>query len=191
MIIYCKLNKMVMINDFADKYIWLLKLGEEEHMKAFFEKGQVYFNPLAFFRSAEALEKSKATGDGRYDAHESASHIWSGKGIEGTSLRIEKGPGIIKPIEITPKNGLLGVEIKPHKQEFSHIYCMSSIDVEYMEEKRVLIDERNFANGKDWVVLIYDFFRLLMTKVFSLIAYMFVNFGYCLSLLSSFSRSFC
>ena len=58
-----------------NKKAGLIKFGTYDHMKAFYEKGEMYFNTFKFFKDLEA------SGDGRADKNEYSSIHYSSEGL--------------------------------------------------------------------------------------------------------------
>jgi len=128
--------------------IGLMKFGAKSHMEAFYNNGEIYFNTFSYFKNLEISE------DGRADKYEYLSEHYSGDGLKDISLELNNIDN--KPIKISQESGLESVSIDINNKKYTHIFCMSYIDVLWTEQHRKIIDERNFAKNKDYVVLIYD-----------------------------------
>ena len=132
-------------------YEGLLKFGEYEHMKAFYEKGHLYFNTFLYFKQLE--EK----GDGRADKNEYATAHYGGPAKYNISFNISDSPDMTNAKIMNGGIDFGAITIDTGKnKEFTHLYSMSSIDMEWAKENDIIIDERNFAENKDYVVMIYN-----------------------------------
>lgn len=129
----------------------LIKFGTLEHMKAFYEKGEMYFNTFKFFKDLEAK------GDGRADKNEYASLHYSGNGLDNYSIKMFPTGHPELAVDLNRKNGLLGLTIDfGNDKEYSHLYSMSYLDLEEIITNNLIIDMRNFAPTKDYAVVIYN-----------------------------------
>ncbi len=134
-----------------DKKVGLIKFGTYEHMKAFYEKGEMYFNTFRFFKDLEA------NGDGRADKNEYSSVHYSGKGLDSCSFKMFPEGHEEEAIELSRENGFKSLTLDFGKdKEYSHLYSMSSIDIIEVLENDLLINPMNFAPAKDYAVVIYD-----------------------------------
>ncbi len=127
-----------------------IKLGTKEHMEAFYEKGEVYMQNFNYFRNNEMKD------DGRGDPHEYDTYYMAGEALNNVKISVkvnDKTTGELKN-EFPLDDGLINLSIQdPKKLKFSHIFCCSSIDGNEAQEKHHLLQERNFADGKDYAVL--------------------------------------
>ncbi len=128
-----------------------IKFGSYEHMKAFYEKGEMYFNTFQYFKNLEKTE------DGRGDKNEYASVHYAGEGIKNLTLKIfsNEDPDNIFYLEGGKDLKTFTLDYGDDK-EFTHLYSFSYMDVDWILENDLLIDSRNFAKGKDYAVMIYD-----------------------------------
>ncbi len=145
------------------KYAGFMKFGKKEHMQEFYSKGELYLNTFKYF---EALENC---GDGRADKNEYSKRHYSGDGIIGHTFTFSSGDKTL-----TFKGG---VEVKSitEKEEninkYTHLYCLSAIDVDWSIKNNLIINPKNFAPQKDYVVFIHkpdEFYKKLyktLTKV--------------------------
>lgn len=132
--------------------VGLIKFGALEHMQAFYEKGEMYFNSFKFFKDLES------SADGRSDKNEYASVHYSGDYLKKyIKLELkEQKSGTVIPL--SADTGLLSLTLDyENDKEYSHLYSMSYIDKSWTLENDLIIDTRNFAENKDYAVLIYDF----------------------------------
>lgn len=129
----------------------LIKFGTYEYMKAFYEKGEMYFNTFRFFKDLEA------NGDGRADKNEYSSVHYSNEGLINCSLKIFPEGHKEQAIELNKKNGLVSFTLDfGNDKDYSHLYSMSSIDINEVVENDLIINPKNFAPTKDYAVVIYD-----------------------------------
>ena len=126
----------------------LMKFGAKSHMEAFYNNGEIYLNTFSYFKNLEISE------DGRADKYEYLSEHYSGDGLKDISLELNNIDN--KPIKISQESGLESVSIDINNKKYTHIFCMSYILVPWVEKHRKIIDERNFAKDKDYVVLIHN-----------------------------------
>ena len=129
-------------------YVGLLKFGQKEHMDAFFGNGELYLNTFDYFKNLEDI------GDGRADSCEYLFSLYSGTGVENLQLTITPSDGkAFKPIVLN-KNSIASVKLDCSDKKYSHLFCLSAVDVDWTQQNKQLVDRRNVANGKDWVVFI-------------------------------------
>lgn len=130
----------------------LIKFGAFEHMQSFYEKGEMYLNSFKFFKDLES------SADGRGDKNEYSSVHYSGDYLKKyikLELKEEKSGTVIP---LSADTGLLSLTLDyGNDKEYSHLYSMSYIDKSWTLENDLIIDTRNFAENKDYAVLIYDF----------------------------------
>lgn len=140
-----------MNNKKYNRHCAFIKFGSYEHMKAFYEKGEMYFNTFEYFKK---LENS---GDGRSDKNEYASVHYAGEGIKNLTLKIYSNDN---PNEVYCLEG--GKDLKTftldygNDKKYTHLYSMSYLDIDWILENDLLIDYRNFAKDKNYAVLIHD-----------------------------------
>ncbi len=133
-------------------YVGLLKFGEKKHMDMLYNEGLLYFNTFNYFINLED------NGDGRSDIYEATTEYYAGEGLNDINLIISDG---YNTFPLTRENGTQSVAYNENRNVYSHLYSMTYIDVNWTLKNNLLIDERNFANGKDYVVLIYDAVKFL------------------------------
>lgn len=129
-------------------YIGLLKFGTKEHMEALYNEGLLYFNTFEYFINLED------NGDGRADRYEATVQYYAGKGLDDIKITIGSGDDTIT---LSRENGTLSVAMLTDCPTYSHLYSMTCIDTKWAVENDLLLDERNFADGKDYVVIVHDF----------------------------------
>lgn len=136
--------------------VLLFKFGEKEHVENFYKKGELYFNTFKYFKELETND------DGRADKREYLGEYYSGTGLDSIKISFD---GYI----LSKAQGLCSFEIDYSSiKQFTHLYCMSCVNVCKAIENDLIIDERNFANRKDYVVTIHntaEFKRRLLNKV--------------------------
>ena len=134
-----------------NKKAGLIKFGTYEHMKAFYEKGEMYFNTFKFFKDLEA------SGDGRADKNEYSSIHYSSEGLNSCSLKIFPEGHKEQAIELSKENGFKSLTLDfGNDKAYSHLYSMSYIDIKEVVENDLLIIPMNFAPTKDYAVVIYN-----------------------------------
>lgn len=130
----------------------LIKLGEYEHMRQLYEEGHLFFNTFKLFK-----EMDKAA-DGRGDENEYVSAHYAGEKI--SYIPIDAIP-LDDPNKKFTANG--GTDLKAvtldfgNDKRFTHLYSLSSIDINWALQHDLIIDEKNFAPKKDYAVFIYNF----------------------------------
>ena len=125
------------------QYCGLIKIGVFEHMSALYEEGELYFNTFKYFRELEC------SSDGRGDPNEYLSYY----GGNGTKVAIKrKGDK-----EYTQINDVQFVSMRNNQEEYSHLYCLSSINKSWTYKNKLLISSKNFADGKNYAVIIHNF----------------------------------
>lgn len=129
-------------------YIGLLKFGKKEHMEALYNEGLLYMNTFDYFINLED------NGDGRADKYEATTLYYSGDGVDDIKLTLGSGDD---KITLSREGGTLSIAMITDQPTYSHLYSMTAIDTKWALENDLLLDERNFADGKDYVVIIHDF----------------------------------
>lgn len=125
------------------QYCGLIKIGVFEYMSALYEEGELYFNTFKYFRELEC------SSDGRGDPNEYLSYY----GGNGTKVAIKrKGDK-----EYTQINDVQFVSMRNNQEEYSHLYCLSSINKSWTYKNKLLISSKNFADGKNYAVIIHNF----------------------------------
>ena len=133
------------IND--KNYIGLLKFGKKEHMEALYNEGLLYMNTFDYFINLED------NGDRRADKYEATTLYYAGDGVDDIKLTLGSGDD---KITLSREGGTLSIAMITDQPTYSHLYSMTAIDTKWALENDLLLDERNFADGKDYVVIIHD-----------------------------------
>ena len=134
-----------------NRKLFFLKLGEYQHMKNLYEKGELYFNTFDYFRNLEY------TNDGRADNKEYCAYHYAGDGIKDVSLRFYPNGRDKEPIKFVGGKELEELTITTgEEKEYTHLYSLSSIDLEWTLNNNFIIDNSNFADNKDFVVVIFN-----------------------------------
>lgn len=128
-------------------YIGLLKFGKKEHMEAFYNEGLLYMNTFDYFINLED------NGDGRADKYEATTLYYAGDGVDDIKLTLGSGDD---KITLSREGGTLSIAMITDQPTYSHLYSMTAIDTKWALENDLLLDERNFADCKDYVVIIHD-----------------------------------
>lgn len=128
-------------------YIGLLKFGKKEHMEAFYNEGLLYMNTFDYFINLED------NGDGRADKYEATTLYYAGDGVDDIKLTLGSGDD---KITLSREGGTLSIAMITDQPTYSHLYSMTAIDTKWTLENDLLLDERNFADCKDYVVIIHD-----------------------------------
>lgn len=128
-------------------YIGLLKFGKKEHMEALYNEGLLYMNTFDYFINLED------NGDGRADKYEATTLYYAGDGVDDIKLTLGSGDD---KITLSREGGTLSIAMITDQPTYSHLYSMTAIDTKWALENDLLLDERNFADGKDYVVIIHD-----------------------------------
>ncbi len=131
----------------SKNYIGLLKFGTKEHMEMLYNDGLLYLNTFDYFIKLED------NGDGRADRFEATEEYYAGKGLENITITLGTDD---EQFTLTREGGTLSVAMNINCPEYSHLYSMTSIDTVWALENDLLLDERNFADGKDYVVIIHN-----------------------------------
>lgn len=120
-------------------------------MKNLYEKGELYFNTFDFFKNLEYSD------DGRADNNEYCAYHYAGNGIKDVSLSFYTNGLDKDPIKLIGGKELEELTITTNKEkEYTHLYSISSIDLEWTLNNNFIIDNSNFANNKDFVVVILN-----------------------------------
>lgn len=128
-------------------YIGLLKFGKKEHMEALYNEWLLYMNTFDYFINLED------NGDGRADKYEATTLYYAGDGVDDIKLTLGSGDD---KITLSREGGTLSIAMITDQPTYSHLYSMTAIDTKWALENDLLLDERNFADGKDYVVIIHD-----------------------------------
>lgn len=120
-------------------------------MKNFYEKGELYFNTFDFFRNLEY------TNDGRADSNEYCAYHYAGDRIKDVSLSLYHNGLDQPPLRFVGGKELEELTITTgEEKEYTHLYSLSSIDLEWSLNNNYIIDTSNFANTKNYVVVILN-----------------------------------
>lgn len=145
-------NKKVQLNN---KRAGLLKFGAYEHMQRFYESGEMYFNTFDYFRHLEA------NGDGRADRDEYCFEHYSGERIKDFRIKIKPKKQSDKMIIFEGGKDLKELTLYSNQQEYSHLYSLSCIDLEWSIKNNFIISPLNFAKTKEYVVPIFNLVEFL------------------------------
>lgn len=133
-------------------YLGLIKLGAKEHMFDLYDNGHVYLNTFEYFRTAEV------TDDGRADRHEYITNYHSGKGLDLSNFiltaRLHTGEVITIPLSRT--GGTKSITMNCLDKRYSHLFCMSLIDKDWIVEYGTILDPANVAPGKNWMLIVHN-----------------------------------
>lgn len=133
---------------FGEKnYVGLIKFGAKQHMDALYNEGLLYLNTFSYFKNLEH------SGDGRADCFEGTTEYYSGEEFDKMNVTLIIGN---KSYTLSRKGGTLGIGITDTPPQYSHLYSMTSIDINWALKNNLLLDERNFAKNKDYVVMIHN-----------------------------------
>lgn len=144
-----KTNEKIKLKN--NRKLLFLKLGEYEHMKKLYEKGELYFNTFDFFKNLEYSD------DGRADNNEYCAYHYAGDGIKDVSLSLYPNGRNNEPIKFVGGKELEELTITTgEEKEYTHLYSLSSIDLEWTLNNNFIIDNSNFADNKDFVVVILN-----------------------------------
>lgn len=126
----------------------LLKLGQKEHMNALYEKGEIYMQTASYFRSIEE------NADGRGDKHECVSKYYSANSLDDNKITLIHPK--FAPIELSKEGGTRFVTIDYHCPDKTNIYSLCYTNFNIIKSKNSIISDLNFAEGKDYAVLIHN-----------------------------------
>lgn len=126
----------------------LLKLGQKEHMNALYEKGEIYMQTASYFRSIEE------NADGRGDKHECVSEYYSANSLNNNKFTLIHPK--FAPIELSKEDGTRFVTIDYHCPDKTNIYSLCYTNFNIIKSKNSIISDLNFADEKDYVVLIHN-----------------------------------
>lgn len=149
-------NEDVQNNTIIPNRILRLKFGTKEHVENLYRNGELYFNTFKYFKELEE------NGDGRADKREYIENYYAGTGLDTIEFSLNGH-------KLSKEGGLCSLEMDySGTKKYTHLYCMSYIDVHKTLETDLIIDERNFADGKDYVVIIHnvvEFKKRLLNKI--------------------------
>lgn len=140
----------------------LIKTGRKEHIDSLYRNGEIYAQTFNYFRNCENM------GDGRADTNEYDTECYSinAKNLESLSITFtssgKNSPEQHIDFIVDESNGLLGYSLRnPAEEIYTHLFCLSISDnVEFYQTGR-LLKECNFAEGKDYALIITDVFEFL------------------------------
>lgn len=134
--------------DNISTYHMLFKLGKKEHMDALYENGEIYMQTVSYFRSLEEA------ADGRGDKNECASEYYGMNSLNKLELTI-KFPGMSQ-ITISKEGGTHSISIDHNPTNNINIYSLCYTNFDIIKSKNSIISDLNFAEGKDYIVLIHN-----------------------------------
>lgn len=128
-------------------YAGLVRFGRREHIEALFHRGQILLNTFDYFRTLEVA------ADGRADPDEYLVSHFAGTGMDSMNIRLSANING-ESIEFCPtrSGGLVSVSVRCADTQYSHLLCATSFDLDMCVQTGRLLDERNIAEGKDWVL---------------------------------------
>lgn len=133
-------------------YLGLIKLGAKEHMFDLYENGHLYLNTFEYFRNAEVAN------DGRADCHEYITKYHAGEAMEPLKITLTAALNTGEVIEIllSRAGGVKSVVMNCLEKRYSHLFCMSLIDKDWISENGTILDHANIAPGKDWMLIVQN-----------------------------------
>lgn len=147
-----KENEKIKLNN---KRAGLLKFGAYEHMQKFYETGEMYFNTFDYFRHLEA------NGDGRADRDEYCFEHYSGERIKDFRIKIQSKKRLGEMIVFEGGKDIKELTLYSNQQDYSHLYSLSYIDLEWSINNNFITSPLNFAETKNYVVPIFNSFEFL------------------------------
>ncbi len=133
-------------------YLGLIKLGAKEHMFDLYENGHLYLNTFEYFRNAEV------TDDGRADCHEYITKYYAGEAMDPLKITLTAAlnTGEVIEIPLSRAGGVKSVVMNCLEKRYSHLFCMSLIDKDWISENGTILDHANMAPGKDWMLIVQN-----------------------------------
>ncbi len=128
-------------------YVCFIKFGEKKHMEALYNDGEIYMNTFDYFKK---LEKSP---DGRGDPDEYKLLHITGSGFKDTTIQIKSDCCGLAPTTLD-KTALKSLSVDGGPREYSHLFCLSAVDIEWARQNKQFVDKKNVAETKDWFVCI-------------------------------------
>ena len=132
-------------------------------MEKFYKTGELCINTFDLFRKLE--EKP----DGRADKHEYASTHFAGEKSKYLTVKIIPHDKHLQPTTVSGSKDFQALTLDfGNDKEFSHLYSMCAVNPIGIKETKELIDVKNFAPDKDYVVLIHngtEFLKRLDSKL--------------------------
>src|SRR5699024_9888802 len=118
----------------------------KEHMFDLYENGHLYLNTFEYFRNAEV------TDDGRADCHEYITKYYAGEAMDPLKITLTAAlnTGEVIEIPLSRAGGVKSVVMNCLEKRYSHLFCMSLIDKDWISENGTILDHANIAPGKDW-----------------------------------------
>ena len=141
-----------MIKKITKKKPLLIKLGSEEHMKKFYEEGELYLQTFNYFRNLEQKE------DGRADPDEYLGEYYAGEGLKCMKFTISITNNETKETKTFELNEetVTSIAMGNPNPVYTHIYCMSGIDIKSIRQHSTLISAENFTGNKEYAVVVFD-----------------------------------
>lgn len=133
-------------------YLGLIKLGAKEHMFDLYENGHVYLNTFEYFRIAEVND------DGRADPYEYITKYHAGEAMDPLKfiLTAVLNTGEVIKIPLSRSSGVKSIVMNCLEKRYSHLFCMSLIDKDWINKNGTILDHRNIAPGKDWMLIVQN-----------------------------------
>lgn len=133
-------------------YLGLIKLGAKEHMFDLYDNGHIYLNTFEYFKAAEI------NGDGRADANEYITKYHAGEAMDPLKITLTAtlNGGEIIEIPLSRADGVKNIVMNCLEKKYSHLFCMSLIDKDWIIESGTILDRVNIAPGKDWMLIVQN-----------------------------------
>lgn len=133
-------------------YLGLIKLGAKEHVFDLYDNGHVYLNTFEYFRAAEVND------DGRADVNEYITKYHAGEAMDPLEITLTAtlNDGEIIDIPLSRAGGVSSIVMNCLEKKYSHLFCMSLIDKDWISENGTILDRTNIAPGKDWMLIVQN-----------------------------------
>ncbi len=131
---------------------FLIKLGNKQNMSALYERGEIYMQTFAYFKKIEIGQ------DGRGDPNENLLKYFNGEALKRNKFKIIANINQ-ENFERTfsPNNGTVSVSIGSLEiDKNTNVFSTSIVYPEIGKQTQIDFEEQNFAEDKDFAVVIFD-----------------------------------
>ena len=138
--------------DRKEQIPFFIKLGNKQNMSALYERGEIYMQTFAYFKEIEIGQ------DGRGDPNENLRKYFNGEALNLNKLKMVANVNQ-ENFEHTFSyhNGTVSVAIESLEDDKNiNVYSMSIVYPEIGKQTKIDFEEQNFAEDKDFAVVIFD-----------------------------------
>lgn len=138
--------------DRKEQIPFFIKLGNKQNMSALYERGEIYMQTFAYFKEIEIGQ------DGRGYPNENLLKYFNGEALNHNKFKIIANINHKKFEHIfSPEGGTISITIGSSEiDENTNVFSTSIVYPEIGKQTQIDLEEQNFAEDKDFAVVIFD-----------------------------------